>query len=141
MSDIELDDSCSPNIMPCRTWISSARVSVLAGVRVSDVSLVFLERRGFVVVDCVTLGMRVFLESKGDARDGRTFEVPCDPQAPLKFALDAAFALLASQGQSLDKHRLKTTNMEELDVVSGSEPVETTVSLGSTSGLTNLGPE
>ena len=117
-------------------------------------SFVFLERRSrFVVVDraarlppprvavsdfAATLDVRVFLESE-DVRG--TFEATCDPQATLKLVFDAALALLASHGQSLDKHRLKTTNMDELGVVSGTEPVATAEILGLVSGPTTFGPE
>ena len=86
----------------------------------------------------VTLDERVFLEPKDD---GGTFEATCDPQAPLEFAFNPALALLASQGQSLDKHRLKTTNMFGLGVVSVTELVDTIVSLGLDSGATTVGPE
>lgn len=80
----------------------------------------------------VTLDEHVFLEPKDD---GGTFEVACDLQAPLELAL------LASQGQSLDKHRLKTRNMFELGVVSAIELVDAVVSLGLDSGATTAGPE
>ena len=86
----------------------------------------------------VALDVRAFLESEGGRE---TLEGTCDPQANLQLVFDAAPPLLASHGQSLDKHRLKTTNMDEFDVVSGAEPVETAVTLGLDPGRTTFGPE
>ena len=110
--------SCPPGITPCRLGVSNTRIAgpaCASGLGWGNVSLAFFGRSGgFVAKDRVALDLAVFLEPRGGAR---TCKVACDP--------------LASQSQSLAKHRLKTRNMEVFEV--GAKPGTNAESLGLTS--------